>query len=136
MDIVRISRSDLVGHDGDWSHSNDEELVAHLGLCGFADKDARALLSTYVDVDLDAIHELSDGEFADLCVMWRVANKNCWTIASDDEKIRAEIERRQSMSDDEDVPRCSDCGGPGPFVPLKTGGRVCRDCWMGEEWDS
>lgn len=31
-------------------------------------------------------------------------------------------------------PVCDDCHGPGPLVATPGGGRVCRDCWMGENW--
>ncbi len=34
----------------------------------------------------------------------------------------------------EDTAKCSDCGKRGELVATPGGSRVCRDCWMGENW--
>jgi hypothetical protein len=32
------------------------------------------------------------------------------------------------------VPVCADCGKPGELVTTPSGVKVCRDCWMGENY--
>jgi hypothetical protein len=45
-------------------------------------------------------------------------------------------ERTQYRTDADDslVPVCADCGKPGKLITTPGGARVCRDCYMGENY--
>jgi hypothetical protein len=60
-------------------------------------------------------------------------DRPAWLLDEDDKRLMDLIP--DAYSDEEHAAnRCSDCGNTGELVTTPGGSRVCRDCWMGENW--
>lgn len=97
------------GHLRMWSHAGNEQLDGPVAVI----EDDDSLTVTTVDVD---------------CVCF--ATQPPWPIASkEDRDARPERDPEYNIS-----PVCVDCGKPAKLITTPGGARVCRDCYMGENY--